>query len=131
MLFALFVIPLAIPLNVSGAVNISPDSGSTMLGIPTQFTVTGLNSAITYSVEVDDSEEETGLTPSSDGILLFSVTFSSEGNHKVEVLNSSSIVVASASIYCQDIVLLITTLLGAILGIVIVVKIFDKVEDMF
>ena len=132
--FALFValgITMCVPM-VKATAYITPSSGTQMVGIPVPFTVTGLNASRTYSVEVDDSSTSTALSPSSDGTIMFSVTFNSEGNHKVEVTDDddSDAVVATASIYAQDITLLIVTLLSSILGIVIVLGIFSKIQDI-
>ena len=117
---------------VSATATITPSSGTVMVGLPQPFTVTGLNASRTYTVNVDGSASQAGLAPSSEGKLSIQVTFTSEGNHVVTITDddNSDTVVATASMYAQDIVNLIIVFLGAVFIIILVLRIFRKVTTI-
>jgi len=116
---------------VSASASINPSSGTVMIGIPNQFTVVGLNSSRTYDISLDGSEIQSSLAPSSDGRLIFQITFTSEGNHIVTVSDTyDDSTVATASMYAQDIVGLIIAFLAVVFVIVLVLRIFNKASDI-
>jgi len=127
----LFALMLAVPLvgTVSATATISPSSGTVMLGLPQQFMVSGLNSSLTYDVYVDDVLTYSTIAPSTAGEIIFSVTFTAEGNHNV-VVKQSTTTVATASVYGMDIIAYFIGFLSIAFIIVLVVKVFNRAGDL-
>ena len=125
----LAIMPMFI--GVVSAATISPSSGQVIVGLPNQFLCAGLNASLTYDIDVDGVETYSSVAPSSGGEIIFSVTFTVEGNHNVVVtLDSDDVTVTSASVYALDIIAYFIGFLTIVFVIVLVVKIFNRAGDL-
>lgn len=125
----LAVMPLFV--GLVSAATISPNTGQVIVGLPNQFMCSGLNATLAYDVDVDGVETYSSIAPSSGGEIIFSVTFTVEGNHNVVVtLDSDDVTVVSASVYALDIISYFIGFLTIVFVIVLVVKIFNRAGDL-
>ena len=95
--------------SVRAAASISPDSGTLAADIPVFFTAEGLTASTSYwvNVTVGGSTSNAGVfTSSSEGVLSFSLTFTTEGQTLVDVRSASASVV-SATLNIIDLIELI------------------------
>lgn len=130
-LFALAFIG-ASTVAVDAAAKITPSSGTVMVGLPQQFTVTGLNASRSYTIEVDGVATTTSISPSSDGTLIFSYTFTEAGNHVVKILDEDdgNNNVATGSYFAMDILNYIVGFLMIVFMIIIVIRIFNRAGNI-
>jgi len=131
--FAVLTLMIAIPMcvGVASAATISPNTGQVIVGLPNQFLASGLNASLAYDVDVDGVETYSSVAPSTGGEIIFSVTFTTEGNHNVVVtLDSDDVTVVSASVYALDIIAYFIGFLTIVFVIVLVVKIFNRAGDL-
>jgi len=129
---SLFIVTLTFSVNVSAAdessARLTPSTASGMLNLPTQFTATGLVASTVYSVELNDATYSTNLIASTSGELTFSVTPSLAGYNKVELINSTSDVVATATINATDLVALIVPMIIMLVSITLIFSIVKEIK---
>jgi len=129
---SLFIVMLTFSVNVSAAdessATLTPSTASGMLNLPTQFKATGLVAATVYSVELNDATYATNLIASTSGELSFSVTPSLAGYNKVELINSTSDVVATATINATDLVALIVPMIIMLVSITLIFSIVKEIK---
>lgn len=122
---------LAFGIRPVSAVTITPASTSALLNMPITFTVTGLNESSNYDVELDDSAIVTAYSPSTGGQMTFSLTVTTAGNHKVEVIdNFDTSVVATANVMGEDIMPVLIGAITILITVSIVFSIYRSMEDV-
>jgi len=140
--FALVFILIAIPvLNVQASVEskrifyfsaadsgiLKPTSATGLVSTPIPFTCSGLIATTAYSVELNDVVQHTNLIATTGGEIAFDITSDEAGTFTVEVVNSTSHVVASATVRVND---LVTDIMPYIILLVTITILFGVVSKL-
>ena len=105
-LAVIFAFVICIPLShrVNATATLTPVSASTILDGQAQFTCTGLNASDTYAIKLGSTTVYSGQSPTTAGVLAFSVGSSVAGTYTVYVYNEVySSNVASATLIVSDV----------------------------
>lgn len=119
---------MGIGVNTVNAVSLSPTSASSLIGVTTSFTASGLDSTDTFYVTLGGTEVLSDLEPTSAGVLTFSVSSSVAGTFIVGVYNSTDDLQGSATLVVNDLFAMIMPYIVIFVGLTILFGIIKELK---
>jgi hypothetical protein len=124
-----FLALLVIVAPAVSAVTLTPSTATSYLGMPVGYTASGLNSSLTYYVELGGTEVLSDLTPTTTGTLAISVSSSVAGTFLVAVYDTATDTLqASANLVVQDMFAMVMPMVVLIVGFTILFGVIKELK---
>lgn len=135
LIFSIFLVTAGVSLTkVSGAAtcSIDPASGMIVINTPVVFSISGANASAAYNYNVDSSGIAS-FTTGSDGTAQFTYSFTTTGNHLVQIRMGSTLgagsIVATSNLLGDDPVADLMPWMVLLIALIIIFGVFGMVSD--